>query len=125
MALPLFYPLVKYVKSLDRTGAVPIALPCEQAGTTCKAMGPWTQRLVIVRNAGSKAPWIHVEPGDWNAVEIGAPPMPDETARAQWALGAMAFAVFDGVARASIAGEHWAKIECPASTDAHNSPEQP
>ena len=76
-------------------------------------MGAWTQRLVAVRDAGPVEPWIHAEPGEWNAVEIGVPPLKSGVARARWALGAMAFALFDGVARASIAGAPWAKIERP------------
>lgn len=113
MTLPLFFPPIRYVKTVDRKGAITLERLCAKAGASCKALGPWTQRPVIVRNAGHAPPWIHAEPGDWNAVEIGAPPLKTRTARARWALGALAFALFDGVARASIAGQPWAKIERP------------
>ena len=113
MALPLFFPNLRDVKAVDRSGAVPLQELCVQAGTQCKALGQWTQRLVVVRDAGEAQPWIHAEPGDWNPVEIGVPPLKTDADRARWALGAMAFVVFDGVARASIAGEPWAKIERP------------
>ncbi|MCL1962443.1 MAG: hypothetical protein FWG56_11890 [Desulfovibrionaceae bacterium] len=113
MPLPLFFPLVRYVKTIDRKDAITLELLCAKAGTACKAFGQWTQRPVILRNAGDAVPWIHAEPGDWNAVEVGAPPLKTDTARARWALGALAFALFDGVARASIAGAAWARIERP------------
>lgn len=114
MALPLFFPTVKFVKTLDRANAVTLESLCVQAGTACKALGRWTQRQVIVQEAKDSTPWIFAEPGDWNAVEIGVPALKGgDVARARWALGAMAFALFDGVARASIAGEPWARIERP------------
>jgi hypothetical protein len=113
MALPLFFPQVKFVPAVSRAGALTLEALCMSAGTTCKALGRWTQRLVIVREAGNAPPWIHAEPGDWNAVEIGVPPLKDDKARARWALGAMAFALFDGVARASVASQPWARIERP------------
>lgn len=113
MSLPLFFPAVRYVKSLVRTNATTLEDLCAKAGVDCKASGPWTQRLVMVHSAGERQPWVHAEPGDWNAVEIGAPVSKDEVALARWALGALAFMLFDGVARASIAGEPWARIERP------------
>lgn len=114
MTLPLFFPTVKFVKTVDRAHAVTLESLCEQAGVACKALGRWTQRPVIVRDADESTAWVHAEPGDWNAVEIGVPPLKGgDVARARWALGAMAFALFDGVARASIAGQPWARIEHP------------
>lgn len=113
MPLPLFFPPVRYVKALDRSAAVPLERLCAMAGASCKASGAWTQRPVIVRDAGHATPWIHAEPGEWNAVEIGVPSLKSDRERARWALGAMAFMLFDGVARASIAGEPWARIARP------------
>ena len=113
MALPLFFPPVRYVKTVNRKNALTLAALCARAGAPCNALGRWTQRPVILRPAGNAPAWIHAEPGDWNAVEIGVPPLKSDTAHARWALGAMAFALFDGVARASIAGAPWAKIERP------------
>jgi hypothetical protein len=113
MALPLFFPPVKFVPAVNRAGALTLQALCLQAGAACQAIGRWTQRPVVVREAGRTPPWIHAEPGDWNAVEIGVPPLKSAQARARWALGAMAFALFDGVARASVAGQPWARIQRP------------
>ena len=104
MALPLFFPTIKYVKRLDRSSAMPLEALCALAGVPCHALGRWTQRPVILCDAAPDGePWIRAEPGDWNAVEVGLPLLPNNVARARWALGALAFAVFDGVARASVA----------------------
>ena len=114
MALPLFFPTIKYVKRLDRSSAMPLEALCALAGVPCHALGRWTQRPVILCDAAPDGePWIRAEPGDWNAVEVGLPPLPNNVARARWALGALAFAVFDGVARASVAGQPWARIAQP------------
>ena len=76
-------------------------------------MGAWTQRPVVLADGG-EAPWIKAEPGDWGLVEIGVPAKrASPMARAQWALGALAYVLFDGVARASISGAAWAKAEMP------------
>lgn len=113
MTLPVFFPQPRYVAELPRLGALPLAELCLQAGVPCAALGAWTQRPVVLADGG-QAPWIKAEPGDWGTVEIGVPAqrMSPRT-RAQWALGALAYVLFDGVARASIAGAAWAETEAP------------
>lgn len=115
MALPLRFPHVKYVPHLERNGAVTLEGLCLQAQTRCEAVGAWTQRTIILIDAGSRDPWIRAEPGDWGAVEIGVPTLGgSEVRRARWALGALAFStLFDQVARATVAGKEWARIEMP------------
>ena len=113
MSLPAFFPQPRYMPTLPRTGALPLATLCETAGVPCAAAGAWTQRRIVLANGGA-APWIKAEPGDWGTVSIGVPASKTTpTARAQWALGALAYVMFDGVARASIAGAPWAKVERP------------
>ena len=114
MALPLRFPHVKYVPRLAGDGAIALEELCNRAEARCAAVGVWTKRPVIVVDAGVADPWIRAEPGDWGAVEIGVPTMVSEIRRARWALGALAFsALFDQVARATIAGKEWACIEKP------------
>ena len=114
MPLPAFFPQPRYVPKLPRAGALPVAALCEQAGVACAALGAWTQRPILIADGGI-APWIKAEPGHWGAVEIGVPAIKTTiAARAQWALGVLAYVMFDGVARASIAGAPWARVERPS-----------
>ena len=92
---------------------LPLEALCAQAGTGCAAIAAWAQRPIGLKDGGS-TPWIAAEPGDWGAVHVGVPSSrATGQARAQWALGALAYVLFDGVARASIAGASWAKVERP------------
>lgn len=111
MALPLFFPPVRYVKCIDASHAVSIELLCQMADTRCEAFGPWTQRPVVLRDAMNTSPSMEAEPGDWGTVQICAPYPKEKIRQARWALGALAFVLFDGVARATVAGKTWAKIE--------------
>lgn len=113
MSLPLFFPNVKYVKSIDRSGAITLEQLCEKAQTRCQAIGRWTQRPVVISKASDSPPWVNAEPGDWATVEIGVPPLGNDVKEARWALGVLAFVIFDGVARASVHGQEWARIEKP------------
>ena len=120
MTLPVFFPHPRYVKSLPRDGALPLADVCALAGVPCAALGAWTQRPILMTvladgDAQDGAqPWIQLEPGDWGAVALGIPAKrATPAARAQWALGALAYVLFDGVARVSIAGAAWARAEAP------------
>lgn len=113
MTLPVFFPQPRFVPQLARQAALPLEALCVQAGVACAAFGAWTQRPIVLADGG-QAPFIHAEPGDWGAVVIGVPAKrATPAARAQWALGALAYVLFDGVARASIAGASWAKAERP------------
>lgn len=112
MALPLFFPCVNYKPQVDRTGAITIERLCELSKVRCAAFGSWVNRQVVLVPNHSKDGLVEAEPGDWNVVLIGIPTRyKTETSQARWALGVMAYVMFDGVARASIAGQPWAVIE--------------
>jgi hypothetical protein len=78
-------------------------------------MGRWVNReIIVVRASEPGEESIVCEPGDWQKVLIATPAnCAGEVASARWALGALAYAVFDGVARASIAGQAWARAAVP------------
>lgn len=113
MPLPLFFPTVRYVPAIDRSQAITLEQLCERAAGRCEAFGRWVQRPVVLLRAHEQAPWLKAEPGDWGAVEIGVPNRGSAQREAQWALGALAFVLFDGVARATVQGKAWARIEQP------------
>lgn len=83
------------------------------ANTQCEALGAWTQRPIVLSDSKDQPPWLWAEPGDWGAVHIGAPLMSNPVRQARWALGALAYVLFDGVARASVNAKEWARIERP------------
>ena len=114
MSLPLFFPHVRYMPAVEQAGRLPLAQVCEAAAVRCEAIGRCTQRPLRIVAGGEKG-WILAEPGSWGAVEIGVPQSDwaTEKRRARWALGAMAYVLFDGVARASIAKHPWARIAVP------------
>jgi hypothetical protein len=104
---------------LDRNGALTLEALCSLAGVPCAAFGEWVLRPVVLRDGGD-APWLTVEPGAWGVVHVGIPNARRTVeARAQWALGALAYVLFDGVARASIAGAAWARVEQPRGAKRH------
>ena len=107
MPLPLFFPTVRYVPAIDRSQAITLEQLCERAAGRCEAFGRWVQRPVVLLRAHEQAPWLKAEPGDWGAVEIGVPNRGSAQREAQWALGALAFVLFDGVARATVQGKAW------------------
>ena len=113
MTLPLFFPPVHYVKFIDQRHAVSIELLCRIADTHCEAFGRWTQRPIVLLDAIEATPSLEAEPGDWGPVQICAPYPEDKVRQARWALGALAFVLFDGVARATVAGKAWARVERP------------
>lgn len=112
MALPLYFPDVKYVTQLPREGAVAIERLCELAQAPC--IGDGAGRLVVVLDATGREPWIRAASDKGGVVEVGVPPHADEVSRARWALGALAFSpLFDGVSRAAVRGQAWARVEEP------------
>ena len=113
MVLPLFFPPVRYVKTIDRRAAVTLERLCAMANSRCEALGAWTQRPIVLSDPKDGPPWLLAEPGDWGAVHVGAPLFGDPVRQARWALGALAYVLFDGVARASVNGKEWARIEQP------------
>ena len=114
MSLPVFFPPVRFQQSVSERG-VPLTAICAMAGVPCKALGRWVNREIIVQQAAAQGEEsIVCEPGDWQKVLVVTPvDVGSDRARARWALGALAFAVFDGVARASIAGQPWARAALP------------
>ena len=110
MALPAFFPSIRYVPHLVGE-TTSIAKVCADAGVECAAIGEWAQRPLMVLEG--EAPSITSEPSDWGVVKIVAPLGLTQRNRARWALGAMAYALFDGVARASIANQNWTRVALP------------
>lgn len=114
--LPIFFPVVKY-RDVDPTGAITLEKLCEMAQTPCGGIGPWTQRPIILKDASDCLGWIHAEAFSYGAVEIGVPHLPKSSQenvqrdKARWAIGALAYALFDGVARATIKGQPWREID--------------
>jgi hypothetical protein len=84
---------------------------CVLAGIACKGSGGWRQRPI--EPVPATHPFIEAAPGGWGPVRIGVPPRHAKTQRsvARYVLGAMAYGLFDCVARESIKGQPWTKIE--------------
>jgi hypothetical protein len=111
--LPLFFPPVRYRASLDRVGRglrLTVEQLCARAGVPCRASGAWVDRPVIVC-LGERA-GIEAEPGDWSPVRVVVP-TGVAAQRYRWALGAMAYAVHDPVARESVRAAPWARPAMP------------
>ena len=112
MSLPVFFPAPVYVRKI-RGRARPLADLCRLAGVECRAFGNWVRRPVVIRSAGDCIR-VAAEPGDWGAVEITLPRLvQSEREQARLALGALAYSLFDGVARASVAGHEWSRAAMP------------
>ncbi len=112
MSLPVFFPAPVYVRHI-RGRSRTIAQLCRAAGVECRAYGNWVNRPVVIRAAGESIRVV-AEPGDWGMVEITVPAsVQSEQERARLALGALAYSLFDGVARASVAGHEWSRAALP------------
>jgi len=115
MKLPLFFPHPTYVAKLPRRGALPLAKVCALAGVACRATGRWTERLVIM-DSDDKLPQgaVWAEPSG-GTVRIMVPSAYNGSgrARARYALGVLAYVLFDLVSRESIRGEDWTTINAP------------
>ncbi len=112
MSLPVFYPSPVYVRRI-RGRARTIEALCRLAGVECRAFGNWVRRPVVIRSFGDSIR-VAAEPGDWGAVEITLPqPVQSEREQARLALGALAYSLFDGVARSSVAGQEWSRAALP------------
>ena len=103
-----------YVRQIrGRSRARPLDELCRVAGVECRAFGHWRKRPVVIRAQGA-AIRANAEPGDWGAVEVVVPGnVRSERERARLALGVLAYSLFDGVARASIAGCAWSRAAMP------------
>ncbi len=112
MALPVFFPFPVYVRQI-RGRARSIEELCRLAGVECRAIGSWVNRPVVIRAVGDRVR-VAAEPGDWGTVAITVPAaIHSEQERARLALGALAYSLFDGVARASISGHAWSRAAMP------------
>jgi hypothetical protein len=115
MKLPLFFPNPTYVPKLPRRGALPLAEVCALADVACRATGRWTERLVIM-DSDEKLPQgaVWAEPGGGTVrVVVPAAYRRSARARARYALGVLAYVLFDLVSRESIRGKDWAAIRTP------------
>lgn len=107
MSIPLYFPIPRYVARLASGSSYrPLRYWCEVAGVRCKASGAWVERPVQVL-AGPVAIIAEASPG--NRVAIRGPRNADRVSLARYALGALAYALMDGVARESIRGADWAR----------------
>lgn len=113
MTLPVFFPSPIYVPALEtRASAVDLEELCNLAEVDCQGLGRWTKRPVVIRSGETLL--VRSEPRDYGAVEVTLPAaIAGKREQARWALGAMAYSVFDQVARASIAGKAWARAALP------------
>lgn len=112
MTLPVFFPAPVYVRQIrGRTRSIEEL--CRLAGVECRAFGKWVSRPVVIRAVGDRIR-VAAEPGDWGVVEITVPASVQlQQERARLALGALAYSLFDGVARASVAGHDWSRAALP------------
>jgi len=111
-----FWPAPRYVEHIDLDGARTIEALCDEAGIACRVFGEWTQRLVTTRIAERPDDdAITVGVLDDNAAEIVVPPRStrDACTIARYALCALAYALFDLVARESVRDEPWTQMEIP------------
>ena len=108
--LPLMYPIPRFVPKLGKAPSIGLDELCAQAGVACRATGRFAHRPIQLLTGDAGA--IEVEAGGWGAVRITVPAKYSDAA-ARYALGAMAYAVCDVVARESIKGQPWAKPQTP------------
>ena len=114
MSLPAYWPTPKYVPFVPDEGAIPLHELCERAGVPCRASGEWTRRPVVIARANDEDGNIVVDVHR-GTVQVGVPTRWDGTdiLAARYALGALAYGLFDLVARESITGQPWARIKRP------------
>lgn len=114
MSLPLFFPAPSYVTSATAQADVGTTMSlrelCARAGVACQASGAWTERCVTLTDTEGPG-FVRAKPGSSAAVCIGVPPAYQGDDRHRYALGVMAYSLMDLVARQSIAGAPWAKVE--------------
>ncbi len=112
MALPLFFPIPTIISArITLRGSeqtLSLRELCKAAGCECRATGEWTNRPVVIDT--SRTDYIEIGQADWMPVRIGVVSTAKPIEQARYALGAMAYAVFDVVARQSIAGLAWSRV---------------
>lgn len=108
--MPLFFSHVIYQKKLLLKKPYTLRKLCEIGGVQCKATGKWTERLIeVIQGSEIK---IFAEPGDWGSIKIEVNYNTIQS-RARHALAILAYVFNDLVAKQSIQGEPWTKIELP------------
>lgn len=111
MSLPVFFPQPIYRPSLPSDQDQALSDVCAQAGAPCRASGAWTRRPIRILRGPVFT--IEAEPGYQGRVQITVPASYSNQRAARLALGALAYALFDGVARASIKNEAWRRAAAP------------
>jgi hypothetical protein len=113
--LPAFMPKVQIVAQVPRGISSTVRSLCEEAGIECRVTGPATEREIYFHEGKLD---VCREPGFAGAVAIGLPEKllrsPDPKPRAILALGILAYAVFDYVARESMRGRPEGNMALPA-----------
>ena len=113
--MPMFFPVQTYVPSITAGQGMRLQELCEKLGVQCRASGHWIERRIHVTHAEQGVdPAIEAEPGSTGAVHITTPAGASQTQSLQYALAAMAYGLFDLVARESIKGAAWARPTLPA-----------
>lgn len=110
MSIPLYFPPPVYLSHLKLDDAKPLWKICELAGVRCRASGAWTNRQIEI--ATGKQLNITAEPGDWGSVRIVVERASLRN-QARLALGALAYALHDPVARQSIMEQPWSRLRPP------------
>lgn len=107
----MYYPVPRYVVKIAGDDGITLRQLCTTSGVPCRASGDGTERQVEL--VLDSEPFIQAQPGGWGPVSIGVPSRFSRSPRAaaRYALGAMAYGLFDGVARESIKNEPWSKVE--------------
>lgn len=110
--VPFFLPPPAYVARLGDAGEahpdMTLRELCARAQTPCRASGAWALRKVRLTSRG-KPGSSRVEPLN-GPVEIVVPDGLDDRDAARYALCVLAYSVLDGVARASVARQPWARL---------------
>ena len=110
----MFFPCPRYTPHLHCRRTVTLSVLCQAAGVSCRATGLWTERPVevVVAVEGAR-PSVEAQPGLSGAVRVTTPVGLNEREAARYALAALAYALFDLVARQSIRGAAWARPTLP------------
>lgn len=111
MSLPEYWPKPQYISLLPHGETITLRELCQRAQVACKATGRWTLRPVTVTCGATNQGAVLVNPNTTGVyIEVpeqwGGSPIKE----ARYALGVMAYGIFDLVAKESIKGTDWSKI---------------
>ncbi len=114
MSLPAFWPTPKYLPMVPADGAIPLHELCERAGVPCRASGEWIKRPIVIARSDDRDGAILVDVRHGTVrVEVPSSWGGTDALDARYALGVLAYGIFDLVARESIKGQPWARIRRP------------